>query len=168
MPVRTTVVFVDSSVLMRLIGIDGDAAARETAEQFEERIAAGQQFVIPVTAIVEVGNRIAQQSSNRRKLAERLKEVLRAAHDADPPWIIRAAHDADPPWIIRAVTMDQQFIQELLDGNSTGSDLVTLIGDGRLGTGDVALLVERDQFLRGTQYTSAQVWSLDQELTAYS
>ncbi|WP_420435864.1 hypothetical protein [Candidatus Poriferisodalis sp.] len=156
MPIRKAVVFVDSSVLMRLIGMDGDAAARETAEQFEDRIAAGQQFVIPVTAIVEVGNLIAQQSSNRRKLAERLQEVL------------RAAQAADPPWIIRAVTMDQQFIQELLDGNSTGSDLVTLIGDGRLGTGDVALLVERDQFLRGTQYTSAEVWSLDQELTAYS
>ena len=156
MPIRKAVVFVDSSVLMRLIGMDGDAAARETAEQFEDRITAGQQFVIPVTAIVEVGNLIAQQSSNRRKLAERLQEVL------------RAAQAADPPWIIRAVTMDQQFIQELLDGNSTGSDLVTLIGDGRLGTGDVALLVERDQFLRGTQYTSAEVWSLDQELTAYS
>ena len=156
MPIRKAVVFVDSSVLMRLIGMDGDAAARETAEQFEDRIAAGQQFVIPVTAIVEVGNLIAQQSSNRRKLAERLQEVL------------RAAQAADPPWIIRAVTMDQQFIQELLDGNSTGSDLVTLIGDGRLGAGDVALLVERDQFLRGTQYTSAEVWSLDQELTAYS
>ena len=149
-------VFVDSSVLMRLIGMDGEAAAREIAEQFDERTAAGQQFVIPVTAIVEVGNRIAQQSSNRRNLAERLQAVL------------RAAHDADPPWIIRAVTLDQQFIQELLDGNSTGSDLVTLIGDGRLGTGDVALLVERDQFLRETAYVRAEVWSLDQELTAYS
>ena len=98
----------------------------------------------------------AQQSSNRRNLAERLQAVL------------RAAHDADPPWIIRAVTLDQQFIQELLDGNSTGFDLVTLIGDGRLGTGDVALLVERDQFLRETAYVRAEVWSLDQELTAYS
>ena len=156
MLIRKTVVFVDSSVLMCLIGMDGDAAAREIAEQLDERIAAGQQFVIPVTAIVEVGNRIAQQTSNRRNLAERLQAVL------------RAAHDADPPWIIRAVTMDQQFIQELLDGNSTGSDLVTLIGDGRLGTGDVALLVERDQFLRETAYVRAEVWSLDQELTAYS
>ena len=155
MPIRKAVVFVDSSVLMRLIGMDGDAAAREIAEQFDDRIAAGQQFVIPVTAIVEVGNRIAHLTSNRRSLAERLQSVL------------RAAHDADPPWIIRAVTLDQQFIQQLLDGNSTGSDLVTLIGDGRLGTGDVAILVERDRFLRGTQYTSAQVWSLDQELTAY-
>ena len=141
---------------MRLIGMDGEVMAREIVEQFDERTAAGQRFVIPVTAIVEVGNRIAQQSTNRRNLAERLQAVL------------RAAHDADPPWIIRAVTLDQQFIQELLDGNSTGSDLVTLIGDGRLGTGDVALLVERDQFLRETAYVRAEVWSLDQELTAYS
>ncbi len=156
MPSPWSVVFVDTSVLLQLIGMDGDEAARQIAAEFEARKAGGQRFVIPATAIVETGNRIAQHSSDRRRLAERLQFVLQAASAADPPWIIRAA------------TLDPQFIQELLDGNSTGSDLVTLLGDGRLGTGDVALLVERDQFLRETAYVSADVWTLDRELKAYS
>ena len=151
-----SVVFVDTSVLLRLLGTDGDEAAREIAEEFETRQADGQRFVIPATAIVEAGNRIAHQSSDRRRLAERLQSVLEAASAADPPWIIHAA------------TLDPQFVQDLLDGNSTGSDLVTLLGDGRLGTGDVALLVERDQFLRDNAYLSAVIWTLDQELAAYS
>ena len=63
--------------------------------------------------------------------------------------------------------MDQQFADELLAGNSTGSDLVTLLGDGRLGTGDVAILVERDQFKRKTAHASLEVWTLDSELSAH-
>ena len=152
-----SVVFVDTSVLLRLVGTDGEEAAREIAEEFDTRQADGQQFVIPATAIVEAGNRIARQSSDRRRVfAERLQSVLEAASAADPPWIIHAA------------TLDPQFVQELLDGNSTGSDLVTLLGDGRLGTGDVALLVERDRFLRDNAYLSATIWTLDQQLAAYS
>ena len=115
---------------MRLIGKDGDEAARQIAEELETRKADGQRFVIPATAIVETGNLVAQQRSGRRRLAERLRSVLEEARSDNPPWIIRAA------------TLDEHFIQELLDGNSTGSDLVTLLGNGSLGTGDVALLVE--------------------------
>lgn len=151
-----SVVFIDTSILLRLVGIDGDEAAREIAAEFESRAAAGQRFVIPATAIVETGNRIAQLRSDRRRLAERLQTVLQAARLADPPWVIRPA------------TIDQQFIQELLDGDSTDSDLMTLLGDGRLGTGDVALLVERDQFLRETAYVTAEIWTLDNQLAAYS
>ncbi len=151
-----SVVFIDTSILLRLVGIDGDEAAREIAAEFESRAADGQRFVIPATAIVETGNRIAQQRSDRRRLAERLQAVLQAARLADPPWVIRPA------------AIDQQFIQELLDGDSTGSDLMTLLGDGRLGTGDVALLVERDQFLRETAYVTAEIWTLDDQLAAYS
>lgn len=151
-----SVVFIDTSVLLRLVGIDGDEAAREIATEFESRAAAGQRFVIPATAIVETGNRIAQQRSDRRRLAEHLQAVLQAARLADPPWVIRPA------------AIEQQFIQELLDGDSTGSDLMTLLGDGRLGTGDVALLVERDQFLRETAYVTAEIWTLDDQLAAYS
>ncbi len=49
----------------------------------------------------------------------------------------------------------------------TGSDLVTLIGDGRLGTGDVAILVERDRFQQKTAAAAVEVWTLDSELAAH-
>ena len=111
--------------------------------------------MIPVTSIVETGNRIAQQASDRRRFAERLKTIL------------ETANAPNPPWIVRDVKFDQQFVDELLAGNSTGSNLVDLIGDRRMGTGDVALLVERDQFKRQTAYVDVGVWSLDGELSTY-
>lgn len=155
MAISRQVLFVDTSVLLRLIGADGDDAAREIANEIEQRSARGEQIVIPVTAIIEAGNRIAQRASDRRRLAERLAKVL------------EAASSAQPPWVVRATTWNRQFVDELLDGNSTGADLITLIGDGRLGSGDIAIFVERDQFQRSTAYVDVRIWSLDDTLAAY-
>ena len=150
------VVFIDTSVIVRLIGIDGEKLASEAADECERRRAAGQRFVLPVTALIEAGNRVAQQSSERRRFAERLRRVIEAASQPNPPWILHQA------------IFDQQFAQELLAGDSTGSDLTTLLTAGRLGTGDVAILVERDQFKRKMAHASTKVWTLDRELSAYA
>lgn len=149
------VVFVDTSVIVRLIGVDGEQLAAEVAAEFDRRREAGQRFVLTVTALVEAGNRVAQQPTDRRRFADRLRQV------------IEEASGPNPPWILHQPTLDQQFAEELLAGNSTGSDLVTLLGDGRLGTGDVAILVERDQFKRKTAHASLEVWTLDSELSAH-
>lgn len=148
-------VFVDTSIIVRLIGMDGEKDAREVAAEFDKRRAAGQRFVLPVTALIEAGNRVAQRSSKRRRFAKRLRKI------------IREASQPSPPWILHGITLGEQFAKELLEGDSTGSDLVTLLGDGRLGTGDVAILVERDQFKRKTAHTHVTVWTLDEELSAY-
>lgn len=149
------VVFVDTSVIVRLIGMDGEQLANEVAVEFDRRRDAGQRFVLPVTALVEAGNLIVQQPSERRRFAERLRQVIEEANGPNPPWILRQA------------TWDQQFADELLAGDSTGSNLVTLLGDGRLGTGDVAILVERDQFKRSVAHTGVEVWTYDSELLAH-
>lgn len=150
------VVFVDTSIILRLIGIDGEDLARDAATEFDTRRNRGEQFVLPVTALIEAGNRIVGLSGDRRWFAEQLKSLIEAASKPDPPWILREA------------PLDQHFIKDLLEGDSTGSDLVTLLGDGRLGTGDLAILVERDQFKKQTAYTDVVVWSLDEELAALS
>ena len=149
------VVFVDTSVIVRLIGIDGEHRASEVATEFDRRREAGQRFVLPVTALIEAGNRVAQLSSDRRRFADRLQKVIEEANRPHPPWILHQA------------TVDQHFAEELLAGNSTGSNLVTLLGDGRLGTGDVAILVERDQFKQSVAHTGVEVWTFDNELSAY-
>lgn len=153
---RLHVVLVDTSVILRLIGLDGDDHAKETADEFDARRARGQRLVLTVTALIEAGNRIAQQGAGRRPLAEQLEKLLKAASRPDAPWIVPEA------------TLDRGFVDELLKGNSTGSDLITLIGDGRLGTGDVAILVERDRFQQKTANARVEVWTLDDELSAHS
>ena len=150
------VVFVDTSIILRLIGNDGDNLAREAAVEFDSRRRQGQQLVLPVTALIEAGNRVTQQqASRRRRLADQLGKL------------IEAANKPDAPWILRETALDQQFVDDLLAGNATGSDMVTLLGDGRLGTGDLAILVERDQFKQKTAHTDVEVWTLDQSLSAH-
>ena len=150
------VVFVDTSVILRLIGMDGDDRAKDAAVEFEERRERGQRLILTVTALIEAGNRVARQPIGRRVLAEQLKKLIEAANAPNAPWILREA------------ALDRHFVDELLNGNSTGSDLVTLLGDGRLGTGDVAILVERDQFKKKTAHAGVDVWTLDDELSAHS
>ena len=149
------VVFVDTSIIVRLIGMDGEQHATDMAAEFDRRREEGQRFVLPVTALVEAGNRVAQRSTDRRRFAERRCDIIQEANRPHPPWILHQA------------ALDQQFAEELLAGDSTGSDLVALLGDGRLGTGDVAILVERDQFSRKTAHASLEVWTLDSELSAH-
>lgn len=153
---RLHIVLVDTSVILRLIGKDGDDHAREAADEFDARRAQGQRLVLTVTALIEAGNHIARQKTGRRHLAVQLAKLI---EDANRP---------DAPWILPEATLDGQFVEELLNGNSTGSDLVTLIGDGRLGTGDVAILVERDRFQQKTANASVEVWTLDEELSAHN
>lgn len=147
------VVLMDTSVLDKLIGLDGEEEARDVLREFESRKAGGQLFAIPVTSIIESGNHVAQRGS--RKHAAALVEV------------IERAKSMDPPWVIRAVTWDLDFLGQLIAGDSTGSNLVSLLGDSRMGTGDVAILVERDDFRDKSAYTTFEVWSLDAELRAY-
>lgn len=150
------VVLIDTSTLHHIVGLDGDGEARSTVlEDFDRRAAQGDLFVVPVTAIIETGNHIAQSNGNRREMAERLVRI------------IQKAQSPDPPWIIRAVTWDSLFLDDLIKGDSTGSDLITLLGDGRMGSGDVAILVERDRFRSETAYTTVEVWSSDNELRAH-
>lgn len=153
---QSAVVLVDTSIILRIIGIDGDERAKKAAEEFDNRRAEGERLLLPVTALIEAGNRVTQQPSNvRRRCAQQLKKLIEAANQPDSPWILREA------------TLDQQFVDEMLAGNSTGSDLVTLLGDGRLGTGDLAILVERDRLEQKTAHRYVSVWTLDEELSAH-
>ena len=145
----------DTSIIVRLIGMMGMAKAQEIVTEFEERFEAGQRFVLPVTALIEAGNLVARRPANRRMLASRLHNL------------IEAARKPDPPWIVREVTLGQRFVDELLAGDSTGSDLVNLLANGLMGTGDVAILVERDQFKQQMAHASVEVWTLDKRLAAH-
>ena len=116
----------------------------------------GAKFVLPITALIETGNFIQQCEGDRRSAATRFKKA------------IAAAKDADPPWAIRNVSWDTEFLNQLLAGDSTGVDMVEHFTQKSLGAGDIALLVERDQFLKETAFEDVQVWTLDAHLISHS
>lgn len=155
--VKRRVAFIDTSVLCNLVRVPGrDQHSERITTEFAERAGQGELFVIPVTAVIETGNHIAQATGDRRAAADRLVGLLRAAMAESTPWKLNAA------------TWDDRFLTELCAGNGTGQGLVDLLGNGQLGTGDVAILTERDQFRARTDFAAVSVWSLDQGLAAYS
>ena len=155
------VTFVDTSVLLELLEVPGKAQqAAPIQAEFRERVSAGERFVIPITAVIETGNHIAQARDGalRRQAAVRLVELLRGA-------IICQA-----PYVLNQVAWDDGFLEALCGGDSTAMDFITLAGTGLLGAGDVAVLVERDRFVDGSALSrqDVRIWTLDQELMAHA
>lgn len=148
--------FIDTSVLVEFLNVPGfNSRHAEVAEEMERRTAADVTFVLPVTTIIETGNHISQCSGDRRAAAERFIRALNLARSAAPPWIVR-----DVAW-------DGDFLARFVQGNATGSDLLTHLSDKTLGSGDVAILVEREQFSR-TISAKVEIWTLDKKLNSYS
>lgn len=151
-----SVIFIDTSVLASLLRVPGRSDdADELQADFKRLQAEGAKFIIPVTCIIETGNLIANGGGDRRSAAERLAEA------------IKAARSQSPPWAIRDVSWDDQFLEALLAGDSTGSDMVTTVGNGLMGNGDLAILVERDRFRDESAFSDVRVWSTDANLRAH-
>jgi len=153
------ITFIDTSVLCELIEVPGKSRGDGVVRaEFQARAVDGERFVIPITAVIETGNHIEQASGDRRGAALRLAAVLASA-----------AADR-PPFASNEVTWDSAFMGELLAGDSTGQPFVDLAGNGQMGAGDVAILVERDRYAAASALGRARVgiWTLETVLGAYS
>jgi hypothetical protein len=148
--------FIDTSVLLEILKVPGHSSNHiEITRELESRILDGVTFVLPVTTIIETGNHIAQCDGDRRGAAERFVRALELARTATPPWIVR-----DVAW-------DAVFLDSFVRGDSTGSDLLTHLSNRTLGSGDVAILVEREQFTKSVA-ADVTVWTLDNLLSSFS
>lgn len=156
MPI-TPVVFIDTSVLLNILAVPGMCAdSVEVKSVFRDRVAAGVKFVLPVTTVIETGNHVANCSGDRRSASVRYTSA------------INAARASDPPWTIRDVNWGEEFLADLVNGASTGSDLLSHLSAGTMGAGDLSILVERDQFVRDSAFSNVQIWTLDRRLAAYA
>lgn len=153
------VAFLDTSVLVELVEVPGKsqqpAAIRS---EFERRVLAGEQFVIPITAVIETGNHIAQASGHRRPAAETLVRF------------IKAAIAGSAPFRLNLVRWDDTFLIDFCDGGAAAQPFVDLAGNGQMGAGDVAILVERARFITGSAFAAREVgiWTLERQLAAYA
>lgn len=153
------VTFIDTSVLCELLEVPGkNQQAGEVQREFAARDERGERFVIPITAVIETGNHIAQAARGRRLAAERLVGLL------------RATQESDGSYVLNQVSWDSGFLDALCRGNGTEQSFVDLAGNGLMGTGDVAILVERDRFVAESGYArrDVEVWTLEAVMGAYS
>lgn len=153
----TRVTFIDTSVLCEILDVPGkNQRHSEILAEFGRRDEACEKFVIPITAVIETGNHIAQAEGDRRAAAERFVALIRAASASDAPFVVNTAQ-----W-------DGEFLAEFCDGNATRQAFVDLAGNRQLGAGDVAILVERDRFRSSGSFDAVDIWTLDDKLASYS
>lgn len=152
-----TVWIMDTCVLCEFIRVPGmDQHHAEINAEFKRRFKAGDRFVIPVTAVVETGNHIANANGDRRAAAKRLHDIL------------EAARDGRVPFIVNSLEWGGDVLGRLLGGDSTGETFVDLAGAGRMGGGDIAILVERDLLRNRSAGLDVRIWTLEAEMGAYA
>jgi hypothetical protein len=151
------VTFIDTSVLCELLRVPGKCQQHDMVrDEFQRRIEQGERFVIPITAVIETGNHIAQATGDRRAAAERFCRLLATAASGEAPYVMN-----QEAW-------DEQFLKELSAGNETGQLFTDLAGNGQMGAGDVAILVERDRYRERSAYATVGIWTLEKVLSAYA
>ena len=153
-----TIWFIDTSVLCELVRVPGkDQQHKAIAAEFKKRIHDGDRFIIPITAVVETGNHICNAKvGDRRGAAGRFSGFLKSVVDGTVPWVVN-----DVEW-------GPQFLDRFLAGGSTGQSFIDLAGNGLMGGGDVAILVERDDLSARSPGLVVKVWTLEAVMGAYA
>jgi len=134
-----------------------DQHRAEVQAELKELLKIGTTMVVPVTAVIECGNFIAQLngSADRRSVAQRFVRILQMVRDGESPWVFNNAN-----W-------SREFWDRLLAGASTGEDLLGLL-TRRVGTGDVAIIAERDDYRDRSGLENVRIWTRDVQLAAHS
>lgn len=153
-----TVWFVDTSVLVNLLDLDGfNQDKKAVADDLKRRLAAKDALILPITAIIETGNHIAHHGdgSHRRAVAEKFATIL------------QHTRNGTAPWQLHSVQWDSAFLELVISGASTGMTLVEHAVN-RMGCGDLCVLAEREAYRRRSGIQDVRVWSLDTHLQAHT
>ncbi len=155
------VVFLDTSVLLNVLDVPDKNGEKEAIlPRFRELAKSGTALmVIPMAAVIEVGNHIAQLENGavRRQRMERFADFLRQSLSGRPPWVVSGA------------IWDAVFLSELVEGHQERPGMVDL-SSGGVGAGDGSILLELERYRQRSDVPSklpVELWSLDQGLQAY-
>ncbi|MFZ7088910.1 hypothetical protein [Curtobacterium sp. RRHDQ10] len=150
-----TISFIDTTILCNLVPVPGyDQHRDQVIEEMSIRLDHGEEFILPITSVIETGNHIAQLGSGgaRRQAAMKLNDLLRLICAGQAPWVL---HD---------VAWNDSFLQKLLDGADTETSYVDHAVAG-VGAGDLCILTERQTYSERTR-RPAGIWTLDGGLSA--
>jgi hypothetical protein len=151
-----TVEFVDTSVLLNLCRVPNKCQQHEEVKrEFAAKVGGRSTLVLPLTAVIETGNLIAQVDTDRRRCAEAFETIVRSVFDDQVPWVLN-----EVPW-------DGDFLRRLCDGPGHTGRLVDVLTRRELGTGDLAILVEVDLYRARVRRADVRIWTYDERLRGY-
>ncbi len=151
--------FVDTSVLCDLLKVPGKCQRHdEVLDELRSLSGAPVSFVLPIAAIIETGNHIAQarDGHGRRAAARAFAELL------------RVAATSQAPWVLHSVAWDRRMLDMLREGPGSVGSFVSVAGSGVLGAGDISILAECELYARRTEGVEVGVWTHDERLAAYT
>lgn len=154
------IVFLDSSVLLNLLAVPRKSSQREeVVRRFQElrKPEAGVLLVVPIAAVVEVGNHLAQlHRDERAKPCQAFGDLLRAAVAGRVPFLLSGAG-----W-------DGDFLSQLIEGPTPDRRMDVLCQRG-VGAGDASILLEVEHYLDRIDVgsgTPCEIWTYDDGLRA--
>ncbi|MFI6713355.1 hypothetical protein ACIBF7_43480 [Nonomuraea sp. NPDC050478] len=149
--------FVDTSILCNLLDIPGKNQDREMVSGQLADKRSRCRLILPVTAVIETGNHIAQLADGRlrRQYADKLSQLL------------RLVIEGKAPWVLHSVEWGPEFLRALIDGAGTGVPLTDHVMS-KLGLGDLCILAERELYQRRVSGVEAGIWTLDDQLRSHA
>lgn len=150
------VVFLDTSILCNVLDVPGKNGERAAVmHRFTSLLKDGTVLVIPIAAVIETGNHVAQLPEGSRRDRSAVLETF-----------LRRSLFATPPWVVSGASWDAGFLEDLLTGAARRPGMVDLCVRG-VGTGDASILLEIERFRARTDLPSGlpvELWTLDRAL----
>lgn len=145
-----SVILVDTSIFLNVLDVPGfNQNSIQVRQELEELIENEDSLLLPIAAIVEAGNHIAQLShgSNRRRFAEQFVEQVKMAFSGDAPWT---------PTRVPDLELLAEWLTEFPDRAMQGISL-----------GDLTIIKEWEAACERHPRMRVRIWSLDQHLKGY-
>ena len=148
----SAIYIVDTSILLNILDVPEWNQNRNTVlADFKDRIEAGSRFHLPVAAIIQTGNHIAdiriRNGHHRRRCAEELRDRVGKALDGQAPWVVTQMPDA-------------QKIRKWL---AQFPDYATQ----ELGIANISIIHAWEEACRLNRRGRVAIWSLHEKLAAY-
>lgn len=145
-----TICLVDTSIFCNLLEVPGRCQNKQrVVDELEQKIGEGWSLLLPLAAIVETGNHIAQCANGdlRRNAARRFVKQVRMAIEGEAPWVVTPLPDASD-WFA--------WLDEFPDTAMRG-----------VGIGDLTIIKEFERQCLLNPARRVVIWSLDSDLDGY-
>lgn len=155
----SAIVLLDTSVYLNVLDVPGCNQDRiDVFQQFEASIASGDYFLLPLAAVWETGNHIADlaDGQTRRKYAERLRTNVTKAFNGEVPY--RATHFPDRDQFLSWL---QDFPDMAMRNKSEAKQR-----EG-MSLADLSIMKEWEQTCIRHPMSRVRIWSLDSDLAGY-
>lgn len=145
-----SICLIDTSIFCNVLDVPNRNQQRHNVmRQLTEHINAGITLLLPVTAIIETGNHIAQQGDGRvrRAVAQRFVDQVQQAIDGTAPWVPTPSFD---------LQFVQRYLAEFPD-HAVRS----------IGMGDLSIIKEFERQCTLHRARRVFIWSYDNDLAGY-